>query len=140
MAYAFRCRNCNSLLEAAAAGERTVPIKCPSCGAGVSWRIADNGDPIKTENPDNWIVLADLTGKELAEVTDYHGEIEIEAHEPFYSVLDEHNQNVFADDGSVVTALVGTVHPLGHAPGANLSPRMVEASASEATSSQDVSA
>lgn len=139
MAYAFRCRNCQSLLEAAAAGERTVPIKCPTCGAGVSWRIADNGDPIKTENPANWIVLADLSDEELEAVLKFHGDIDIEAHEPFYSVLDEHNQNIYNPDGSVLTAPVGTSHPAGHAPG-SAEPRSVEASVSEAPGSKDVTA
>lgn len=80
MAYAFRCKKCNSLEPAKLAGERAVPIKCPTCGAGVSF----SPDGVKTESPENWIVLAELADGELAPILKYHaiGKDEIEAHTP----------------------------------------------------------
>ena len=78
MAFAFRCKNCNTLETAEYAGERDVPIKCATCGAGVSF----DKQGVKTEDPDNWIVLADLSDAELKKVTAYHGDIEVEKHTP----------------------------------------------------------
>lgn len=88
MAYAFRCRNCNSLESADAAGERRVPIKCPTCGAGVSW----SPDGVRTEDPDNWIVLAELSDKELKPILEYHAidAAEIEAHTPLKAADPDH--------------------------------------------------
>lgn len=80
MAYAFRCNTCNSLEESAHAGERDVPAKCRTCGAGVSY----TPDGIKSYQPENWTVLADLDGDGLLDVLEYHAisEDEIEAHVP----------------------------------------------------------
>ena len=80
MSYAFRCKNCNSLEPAASAGERDVPIKCPTCGAGVSF----DKQGVKTEDPDNWIVLAELDDKALKPILEYHAidKDEIETHTP----------------------------------------------------------
>lgn len=83
-AYAFRCRNCNTLEEAAAAGENATPAACRTCGAGVSWEIV-NGQPVRTLNPENWIILAGLAPDELAPILDHHAisSDEIVAHDPF---------------------------------------------------------
>lgn len=70
--YAFRCRNCNALEEASHAGESARPHACRFCGAGVSWAIVE-GQPVKTLDPDNWIVLADLSDHELAPILKFHG-------------------------------------------------------------------
>ena len=137
MSYAFRCRNCNSLEPAGLAGERDVPIKCPTCGAGVKWEINEGGDPVKTEHPENWIVLADLDADGLKEVTDYHGEIDIERHEPFYSVMDDAKRHVLNDDGSIMTALVGSTPSVGRAPDPNHIPVLIGVEAVEATGSED---
>lgn len=77
--YAFRCRNCNLLVAAGAAGEEhserldehghLVPAACPLCGHGVRF---DPVTGIKAYDPDNWIVLADLEGNVLDDVLDYH--------------------------------------------------------------------
>lgn len=80
MAYAFRCRNCNSLAESEHAGERDVPAKCSTCGAGVSF----SPDGIKTYDPDNWLVLADASAHELAQVLKFHAitEDDVAVHVP----------------------------------------------------------
>jgi hypothetical protein len=80
MAYAFRCKNCNSLAEASHAGERALPAKCSTCGAGVSF----TPDGIKTYDEDNWVALADLSPADLKPILTYHAisADEIEAHEP----------------------------------------------------------
>lgn len=97
MSHAFRCKNCNSLEESGAAGERDVPAKCRTCGAGVSF----TPDGIKTYDPDNWAVLADLPAGELADVLEYHaiGADEIEAHVPF--------KTEFVDGEHVASPLTG---------------------------------
>lgn len=81
MKYAFRCRSCRHLEEAGAAGERTVPAACHSCGAGVSF---DPKTGAKVYDEENWIVLADLPDDELDEVLEYHGikKSAIERHKP----------------------------------------------------------
>lgn len=81
--YAFRCRNCNSLEEGAAAGDNAVPHACRICGAGVHWEIVD-GKPVLRFDPDNWVVLADLPTHELSKVLKYHalGEDEIVRYTP----------------------------------------------------------
>lgn len=80
MAYAFRCRNCNSLADSAHAGERAVPAKCSTCGAGVRF----SPDGIKTYDEDNWLVLADASDHELAQVFKFHaiGPDDVEVHVP----------------------------------------------------------
>ena len=88
MAYAFRCLNCNSLEESVHAGERAVPAKCRTCGAGVSY----SPDGIKSYHPENWVVLADLDGDGLDEVLDYHKitEDDIELHVPAEPASPDH--------------------------------------------------
>src|SRR4051812_9249906 len=88
MAYAFRCKNCNTLEEAGHAGERQVPAKCRTCGAGVRF----TPDGIKTYQEDNWAVLADLPADELDEVLEYHGITadEVVAHSPTEAVDPDH--------------------------------------------------
>lgn len=88
MAYAFRCRSCNTLAEAEHAGERAVPAKCATCGAGVSF----SPDGIKTYDDDNWLVLAEATPHELAQVLKYHALTvdDVEAHEPTPAVDPDH--------------------------------------------------
>jgi hypothetical protein len=80
--FAFRCRTCRHLVEAGAAGERTLPAACPACGAGVSF---DPATGAKRYHDDNWIVLGDLSGDELEEVLAFHGikPSQIERHKPF---------------------------------------------------------
>lgn len=132
MASAFRCRNCNSLEPAELAGERDVPIKCPTCGAGVTWTIDAGGNPIRTENPENWIVLADLSDDELEEVTDFHGEVEVERHVPFYNVLRADGSHVRYADGTLATLPLGVEPPEGLlGPDPDHVPVMVAVEASE---------
>lgn len=78
--YAFRCNNCNTLVEAAAAGERALPGKCPTCGKGV--RFSEDG--VKEHVDDNWTVLADLDGPDKDGVYEYHAltDDDIERHTP----------------------------------------------------------
>jgi ferredoxin len=80
MAYAFRCKKCNSLAEASHAGERSVPAKCSTCGAGVSF----SPEGVITYDESNWIVLADLSDAELKPILDYHkiADSDIEEHVP----------------------------------------------------------
>lgn len=147
MKYAFRCRNCNSLEPAALAGERDVPIKCPTCGAGVKWEIDAGGNPIKTELPENWEVLADATPERLATIHEYHGgsdedggevPIEIERHVPFYAVRLPDGSNLFHDDGTLATLPLGTEPPEGMlGPDATHLPVMVAVEATEDVESQD---
>lgn len=72
MAYAFRCRNCNMLEESGHAGEQDVPRGCRLCGAGHHFILNAAGVPESVEEPENWIVLADLSDKELAPILAYH--------------------------------------------------------------------
>jgi DNA mismatch repair protein MutH len=76
-AYAFKCKNCGHLAEAGEAGERHLPAACRICGSGVHF---DPATGAKQYDDDNWLVLADLTAKQLKEVTDFHGDIAIEQH------------------------------------------------------------
>jgi len=105
MAYAFRCKNCNSLAEASHAGERTVPAKCSTCGAGILF--SPTGE--MTYQEDNWIVLADLSDKEVAPILDYHkiSADDVEAHAPAMAaaasrapihVVAEANEGIGAED------------------------------------------
>lgn len=79
--YAFRCRNCGHLEEAGQAGERRVPAACRYCGAGVHF---DPATGVKSYDEDNWVVLADLKGKDLNEVLEFHliAESDIARHKP----------------------------------------------------------
>lgn len=78
MGYAFRCRNCNSLVPSEWAQGADRPTKCSTCGAGVSFDTSG----VRTDDPDNWIVLAELSPEELAPILAYHAldPSEIEAH------------------------------------------------------------
>jgi hypothetical protein len=102
--YAFRCRNCNHLEEAGAAGERALPLKCRVCGAGAHFEIAPSGAPVLVPEPDNWIVLAELPAAQLKPILDYHGieKAEIVAHVPFEPGIhpdhDSHVMDISASD------------------------------------------
>ena len=100
--YAFRCKTCNSLEPAALAGERPVPIKCPTCGAGVTF----SPDGIRTEDPSNWVVLADLSDKELKPILEYHAidASEIEGHTPIEPADPNHVPVALAVEAGEVTA------------------------------------
>lgn len=80
--FAFRCRTCRHLVEAEAAGERTLPAACPACGAGVSFNPTSGA---KIYHEDNWVVLADLPDDELGEVLEFHGieRKQVNRHKPF---------------------------------------------------------
>lgn len=82
MSYAFRCKNCNALEAAGAAGEREVPAACHQCGYGVHF---DPVTGIKGYDTDNWIVLASLSPEKLKPILDFHKfeAKEIEKHVPF---------------------------------------------------------
>lgn len=73
MTYAFRCRNCDRLVEAEHAGDNEVPHSCPTCGKGVHFEIDAGGNPVKILDPDNWIVLSDLSAAELSPILKFHG-------------------------------------------------------------------
>lgn len=66
--YAFQCRGCGHLEEAGHAGDRAVPRGCRHCGKGVHPEIDSGGNVAWIDDPDNWIVLADLTPAELAPI------------------------------------------------------------------------
>ena len=70
IAYAFQCKNCNSLEGPDAAGELEVPAACRVCGSGVTF---DEDSGARILDPDNWIVLANLSEKELAKVSADYG-------------------------------------------------------------------
>ena len=66
MKYAFQCKNCGHLEPAGVAGEREKPRACSICGAGIKHTVNEAGTQhSQVEDPDNWIVLADATDKEL---------------------------------------------------------------------------
>lgn len=67
--YAFKCKNCGSLEGPDAAGELEVPAACRVCGKGVSF---DEETGVRILDPDNWIVLADLSESELEKVSKIH--------------------------------------------------------------------
>jgi len=64
--FAFKCNNCGALAPASAAGENELPRSCRICGYG-------------DDNPDNWLVLADLTEKQLKEIG--IAAVDVEVHE-----------------------------------------------------------
>lgn len=68
--YAFKCRWCGNLEDAGNAGSLDRPAACRICGHGVAF---DPVTGIKSLDPDNWIVLADLKGDELQDVLSFHG-------------------------------------------------------------------
>lgn len=68
--YAFKCRFCGNLEDAGNAGSLDRPAACRICGHGVAF---DPVTGIKSLDPDNWIVLADLKGDELQDVLSFHG-------------------------------------------------------------------
>lgn len=80
--YAFKCRNCGHLETAGAAGEMERPAACRECGHGVRF---DTVTGLRSNDPDNWIVLAELPADERAAVVRFHGidEKAIERHKPF---------------------------------------------------------
>lgn len=112
--YAFRCRNCNSLEEAAHAGENTVPRRCRICGAGGSF---DPKTGLFVPDPDNWIVLADLPDHELAPILEHHAIAadEIVRHEPFETTVTiaGEREDVVTHDCSVCGTGVGLLHVQG---------------------------
>jgi hypothetical protein len=67
--YAFKCRNCGTLEPPDAAGELEVPAKCHICGKGAHY---DTDTGVRVLDPDNWITLADLEGKELDDLHEFH--------------------------------------------------------------------
>ena len=67
--YAFKCRNCGALEEPQIAGENEVPTACHICGRGVSY---DPVTGIRQMHPENWIILADLEGEDLAALHEFH--------------------------------------------------------------------
>ena len=67
--YAFKCANCGTLEPPEAAGELEVPAKCHICGKGAHF---DTDTGVRVLDPDNWIVLADLEGKALKDLHDFH--------------------------------------------------------------------
>lgn len=67
--YAFKCRNCGSLEGPDAAGELEQPAACRVCGKGLHF---DDSTGARVLEPENWIVLADLSESELAELSEIH--------------------------------------------------------------------
>lgn len=71
---AFQCRNCGATEPAGAAGDNAVPGACHVCRAGVEYVIHPGGTGFdRVFHPENWIVLADLSDKELAKDFPRHG-------------------------------------------------------------------
>lgn len=101
--FAFRCKNCRTLETSGQAGEREVPAACPICGHGVAF---DPTTGIKSYDPDNWIVLADLPAEELEAVLTFHGlkKSQIEKHTPLPSTADREPQSITRDVADVVGA------------------------------------
>lgn len=79
--FAFRCNTCGQLVEAEAAGERSLPAACPQCGHGVRF---DPLTGIKSYVDENWEVLADADDDRIAELEAYGlTPDQVVAHEPF---------------------------------------------------------
>lgn len=68
--YAFQCQNCNSFEGPDAAGELEVPTACHICGKGVTF---DEVTGARILEPDNWIVLADLTEAQQNKIASTYG-------------------------------------------------------------------
>ena len=60
--FGFKCSNCGHLEAAEAAGENTLPSACSTCGHGVKF---DPVTGIRSFEPENWVVLADLSDSEI---------------------------------------------------------------------------
>lgn len=67
--YAFKCRNCGTLEPPEVAGELEHPAACHICGHGVRF---DQFTGLRSLEPDNWIVLADLEGADLEAFNEFH--------------------------------------------------------------------
>jgi len=61
---AFQCKNCGHTVSALEAGEQKLPRACPVC------RVGDKGGQ---GDPENWIVLAELSDKDLKQGFAKHG-------------------------------------------------------------------
>jgi len=65
--FAFQCNHCGAIEPAEAAGENPVPFACHVCRHGVRYEMAPDGTGFTViREPENWVVLADLSDKELA--------------------------------------------------------------------------
>ncbi|SRR6266478_2400158 len=72
--FAFQCRNCGTVEPAGSAGENPVPGACHVCRHGVKFKVSEDGTGFeKIYEPENWIVLAELTDKQLAADFYRHG-------------------------------------------------------------------
>ena len=83
--FAFQCKNCGALEPKEAAGENPVPAACHVCRKGVKFIVSEDGTSVtKTYEPDNWIVLADLSAAQLKKDFHRHGltSDRVEAHTP----------------------------------------------------------
>lgn len=86
--YAFQCVNCNSFEGPDQAGELEVPTACHICGYGVTF---DEETGARILQPENWIVLADLSEKEQAKLASTYGfndDHRIVSHTPALSSAD----------------------------------------------------
>lgn len=128
MAYAFRCNSCNSLEESAHAGERDIPLRCRVCGAGAHYEIV-NGAPQMVQEPENWTVLADLDNNGIADILEYHGEIEVEAHVPFVTVALKDGDTLLKDENDAVVQITAPREGPATEPE---NPQFVEVEATEA--------
>lgn len=69
--FAFQCKHCGAVEPAEAAGENALPRACHACRHGMKFEVHPDGTGFSMiDQPENWIVLADLTEKELA--ADFH--------------------------------------------------------------------
>lgn len=69
--YAFQCKHCDALETRDAAGDNSVPGACHVCRHGVRYKAhEDRTDFDKVFEPEKWIILADLSEKQLA--ADFH--------------------------------------------------------------------
>lgn len=93
--YAFQCVNCNSFEGPDAAGELEVPTACRICGKGVTF---DEDTGARILQPENWIVLADLSDKDRAKIEKDYGldpeSHRIVAHTPTLSAADREPMSI----------------------------------------------
>ncbi len=72
--FAFQCQNCGAVEPAGAAGDNAKPGACHVCRHGVKYEVHPDGTGFNViQQPENWIVLADLEPGELAKDFHRHG-------------------------------------------------------------------
>ena len=72
--FAFQCKHCGAVESAEAAGDNPVPGACHNCRHGVRYEMNSDGTGFTVvREPENWIILAELSQKDLAADFKRHG-------------------------------------------------------------------